>query len=46
MTEKDAVKCAAFAGNDCWYLSVDADLVDDDMLEKILALRPVSTASM
>lgn len=24
MTEKDAVKCMAFAHNDCWYLKVDA----------------------
>ncbi|MBI5658773.1 MAG: tetraacyldisaccharide 4'-kinase, partial [Nitrosomonadales bacterium] len=24
MTEKDAVKCAAFAGKKCWVLRVDA----------------------
>jgi tetraacyldisaccharide 4'-kinase len=24
MTEKDAVKCRAFAGQDWWYLAVDA----------------------
>jgi tetraacyldisaccharide 4'-kinase len=26
MTEKDAVKCAAFAHQNCWYLEVDATL--------------------
>jgi tetraacyldisaccharide 4'-kinase len=26
MTEKDAVKCAAFAHDDCWFLPVDACL--------------------
>lgn len=26
MTEKDAVKCAGFAGPDCWYLAVEAEL--------------------
>ena len=26
MTEKDAVKCAAFADERCWYLRVDAEL--------------------
>jgi tetraacyldisaccharide 4'-kinase len=26
MTEKDAVKCAAFAHPDCWFLPVDANL--------------------
>ena len=25
MTEKDAVKCRAFAPDDCWYLAVDAE---------------------
>ncbi|NQD96045.1 tetraacyldisaccharide 4'-kinase, partial [Pseudomonas sp. CrR25] len=25
MTEKDAVKCRAFAGDDWWYLAVDAE---------------------
>lgn len=29
MTEKDAVKCAAFAHKDCWYLQIDACLVDN-----------------
>lgn len=28
MTEKDAVKCAPFAGADCWYLAVEAVLPD------------------
>lgn len=38
MTEKDAVKCAAIAHKDCWYLTVDAKLPDDlrqQFLEKI-----------
>ncbi|MEW5786422.1 MAG: tetraacyldisaccharide 4'-kinase [Pseudomonadota bacterium] len=26
MTEKDAVKCAAFARDDCWFLAVDAEV--------------------
>lgn len=26
MTEKDAVKCAAFAGDDAWYLEIEAEL--------------------
>jgi len=26
MTEKDAVKCAAFAPPDAWFLAVDAEL--------------------
>jgi len=25
MTEKDAVKCRAFAADDWWYLAVDAE---------------------
>lgn len=28
MTEKDAVKCAAFATDNCWYLAVEAQLPD------------------
>jgi tetraacyldisaccharide 4'-kinase len=40
MTEKDAVKCAAFAQDNWWYLPVDAR-VDPAMGELILArLRP------
>ena len=35
MTEKDAVKCRAFALPNCWYLSVDAKL-DTAFGEKIL----------
>lgn len=29
MTEKDAVKCLAFANNNCWYLPVEATFTDD-----------------
>ncbi|MFV8817362.1 tetraacyldisaccharide 4'-kinase [Haliea sp. E17] len=29
MTEKDAVKCSALAGDDAWYLCIDASLPDD-----------------
>jgi tetraacyldisaccharide 4'-kinase len=29
MTEKDAVKCAAFAGENCWYLAIEAQLEQD-----------------
>ncbi len=29
MTEKDAAKCAAFAGDDDWYLEIEACLPDD-----------------
>lgn len=35
MTEKDAVKCRAFAKPDWWYLSVDAKL-DHALLESVL----------
>jgi tetraacyldisaccharide 4'-kinase len=28
MTEKDAVKCAAFADERCWYVPVTADFED------------------
>lgn len=31
MTEKDAVKCADFASENCWYLRVDAALPNDLM---------------
>jgi tetraacyldisaccharide 4'-kinase len=30
MTEKDAVKCRAFAGANVWYLPVDATFSDTD----------------
>lgn len=26
MTEKDAIKCSAFAGGNCWYLAIEAQL--------------------
>ncbi|MCL7708066.1 tetraacyldisaccharide 4'-kinase, partial [Enterobacter kobei] len=41
MTEKDAVKCRAFAHDDWWYLPVDATLAQpqaDQLLKDILAL--------
>ncbi|MBI5331692.1 MAG: tetraacyldisaccharide 4'-kinase [Betaproteobacteria bacterium] len=37
MTEKDAVKCAAFAHDDCWFLPVDAR-VDAGLKDRILLL--------
>jgi len=39
MTEKDAVKCAAIARDNWWYLSVDAKL-SDDFATALLALLP------
>jgi tetraacyldisaccharide 4'-kinase len=36
MTEKDAVKCRAFAGTDWWYLPVEAE-VQDGLLDRILS---------
>ena len=40
MTEKDAVKCRAFAHDNWWYLPVEAQLsaAADDLLQKIIAL--------
>jgi len=35
MTQKDAVKCAAFARDNFWYLPVDAQ-VDDEIGRRIL----------
>lgn len=35
MTEKDAVKCAAFAEAHCWYLPINA-VVDDALVTRIL----------
>jgi tetraacyldisaccharide 4'-kinase len=35
MTEKDAVKCRAFAQKDWWYLPVEAD-VQDGLLDRLL----------
>lgn len=42
MTEKDAIKCASFAGKNCWYVPVDAEFNAraDMLLEKlVLGLR-------
>ncbi|HEX7465794.1 MAG TPA: tetraacyldisaccharide 4'-kinase [Usitatibacter sp.] len=42
MTEKDAVKCAAFADSRMWYLRVDAILppeFDDFLLTRIAQSR-------
>ena len=36
MTEKDAVKCAAFADDRCWCLPVDAT-IDPALVERVLA---------
>jgi len=41
MTEKDAVKCRAFAQENWWYLPVDAQLMEplsDNLIERISAL--------
>src|SRR5262245_8053464 len=40
MTEKDAVKCAAFADERCWYVPVTADFSESesrDLIELVLA---------
>lgn len=39
MTEKDAVKCMAFASDSCWYLPVNAELGDagEKLLELIMS---------
>ena len=40
MTEKDAVKCAAFADERCWYVPVTADFVEGeatDLVDLVLA---------
>lgn len=42
MTEKDAVKCQAFAGPDAWYLEIDG-VLEEEFIERImqkLALQP------
>jgi tetraacyldisaccharide 4'-kinase len=39
MTEKDAVKCAAFAHDDCWFLPVDAS-PEPGLKALILTLLP------
>ncbi|WP_440863792.1 tetraacyldisaccharide 4'-kinase [Symbiopectobacterium purcellii] len=43
MTEKDAVKCRAFAQANWWYLPVDAQLAEPEaslLLDKIMSLLP------
>jgi tetraacyldisaccharide 4'-kinase len=48
MTEKDAVKCAAFADARMWYLSVDAQLpreFHDFLLARIAQARPKTDGS-
>lgn len=37
MTEKDAVKCTAFAGDNCWYVDVAVN-VDKALQQKLLTL--------
>jgi tetraacyldisaccharide-1-P 4'-kinase len=40
MTEKDAVKCAAFADERCWYVPVTADFTEgeaEELVELVLA---------
>ncbi len=42
MTEKDAVKCNVFAGQNCWYLKVSAQLetgFNTQLLERLEALK-------
>lgn len=44
MTEKDAVKCAAFATEQCWVLRVDAQIdpaLAQDIIEKIKSWKPL-----
>lgn len=38
MTEKDAVKCAAFAHDNCWYLPVDADFLINAQSNQVSSL--------
>lgn len=50
MTEKDAVKCAAFGLDDAWAVSVDAelgpagDVLVRQLLERLAALPPLTSA--
>jgi tetraacyldisaccharide 4'-kinase len=40
MTEKDAVKCAAFADERCWYVPVTAEFSEDEasaLIDLVLA---------
>ena len=44
MTEKDAVKCAEFAHENCWYLPVTASLstgFDTQLLEKVIQISKI-----
>jgi tetraacyldisaccharide 4'-kinase len=44
MTEKDAVKCAEFAHENCWYLPVSASLsteFDTQLLQKVIQVSKV-----
>lgn len=44
MTEKDAVKCASFANNNCWYLPVDAKFSDKDQQSLIKVIQKLTPA--
>ncbi|HSG64981.1 MAG TPA: tetraacyldisaccharide 4'-kinase, partial [Gammaproteobacteria bacterium] len=44
MTEKDAVKCEAFADERCWYLAVEAE-PDAALLDEVLRRLPRRTKS-
>ena len=35
MTEKDAVKCAAFADQRCWYVPVTAEFAESEARELV-----------
>ena len=35
MTEKDAVKCAAFADDRCWYVPVTAEFAEREARELV-----------
>ena len=40
MTEKDAVKCASFADERCWYVPVTAEFAEDEagkLIDLVLA---------
>nr|CBX73036.1 tetraacyldisaccharide 4'-kinase [Yersinia enterocolitica W22703] len=45
MTEKDAVKCRAFAQPNWWYLPVDAQLPPDQAEQLLLKIQPLSRRS-
>lgn len=44
MTEKDAVKCIDFAGQNCWYLPVDANFSDKDQQSLIKIIQKLTSA--